>query len=86
MGEQPPRRRRGRRGHDAGPVEGAHHLAGTRAEYRRLAGQMEILAYTTTDELFAEREQWLWDQLWALGVARAAIEDARAPAGSGEGS
>ncbi len=78
------RPRRGRRTSRALPVEGTSHLEGSRKAYRHLAAQMEILGWTTTDEQFAEREHWLWEQLWSLARTRGLVEVLEPPLQAGE--
>ncbi|MDP9373338.1 MAG: hypothetical protein M3Q65_12975 [Chloroflexota bacterium] len=45
---------------------------------------MEILGWTTTDEQFAEREHWLWEQLWSLARTRGLVEVLEPPLQAGE--
>lgn len=74
---QPPlpsrRGRPRRRIQEAHPIGGASHLEGTRKTYRDLAAQLEIVGFTTTDQLLLEREQWLWDRLWELAIQRGLV-------------
>ena len=67
---RPARRGRPRRIQEASPVGGASHLEGTRKAYRDLAAQIDIVGFTMTDQLLLDREQWLWDRLWALAIER----------------
>lgn len=69
---QPPRRRG--RPRKPLPAEGTHHLEGDRQTYVKLAAQMEILGFTEGDDLFTQREVWLWNQLWALAQKRGLVE------------
>ena len=85
MSDQPSRPRRRGRPRKAESVAGAHHLEGDRRRYLELAGQLEILAFTVGDELFLQREDWIWDQLWELAQRRGLVslveDDAPSDAG-----
>lgn len=67
-------RRGGRRSRTALPIADTQTPEGARLAYRRLGAQLEILSWTSEEDVFLEREQWLWDQLVALGRARGIIE------------
>ncbi len=85
MSDQPARPRRRGRPRKAESVAGAHHLEGDRRRYLELADQLEILAFTVGDELFLQREAWIWDQLWELAQRRSLVtlveDDAPSDAG-----
>lgn len=80
MGDEPPPPRRRGRPRNPLPVEGEHHLEGDRRTYLKLAAQMEILAFTEADDLLLQREEWLWNQLWALAQKRGLVELIEPPA------
>ncbi len=74
MGEEARKPRRVGRPRKPLPPEGTHHLVGDRRRYWELAGQLEVLAFTEAEDLFLQREAWLWEQLLALGTRRGLVE------------
>ncbi len=85
MGDESKKPRRVGRPRKPLPLEGTHHLVGDRRRYWELAGQLEVLAFTEDEDLFLQREAWLWEQLLVLGTRRGLVEPAEHDDPAGEG-
>lgn len=77
-------RRNARRSRTALPITETQTPEGARLAYRRLGAQLDILSWTSDEDDFLEREQWLWDQLVELARARGVIEITEERAGTTE--
>lgn len=72
-----PRRRR-RRGEEA-PSASGNPLDAVRQQYRLVAMRMDVTGWSL-EAVVREREEWLWDELWALAEQRGLGRPGRRPA------
>ncbi|MDP9372515.1 MAG: hypothetical protein M3Q65_08710 [Chloroflexota bacterium] len=77
MPDQPERTRRSRRRPAELAPPDVRTLAGARASYSDLAARLDVLSWSRGT--FAEREGWLWDEVWHLAAGRGIAAPPRRP-------
>ena len=76
MGNEPPPPRHRRRSR-VGPGQDHTSPGAARLAYRDLAARTDVLSWSKGT--FAEREGWLWDEVWALARAQGRPAPSRRP-------
>ena len=78
MSSERPRRRRRRISEETSSAS-SNPLDAVRQRYRDIAIRMELTGWSL-EPVFREREEWLWDELWALAEQRGLARPGRRPA------